>query len=270
VPCRTHPRPRAGVHCLIPRPTRSSLQRHRGSSRPQLTGLVSRRARARGRSRPPRRTSPATRPAGGTGPMPPPSRTASSRPARARVPCLVSRPASGRGLPRTRCRTRPRPGSDRGPTRRACSAVRCPVSSRAVPSDGPHQAKCLRALRRAGSSLAMPRRPTASRAHRHPTSPPTACPGRRLPATRGGCLPATRLPRTASRGAPRPVVRLRQVLQAAGSADRRPTPAEHRRAGCCRATHRRPTASRAHRLLTSPRTACPARRPPVRSRSRTA
>lgn len=186
--------------------------------------------------------------------MSPPSRTVSSSPARVRVPCLVSRPDSGRGLPRTRPRVQPRPGSDRGPTRRACSAARCPASSQAVPSGAPHQAKC---LRRAGSPLATPRRPTASRAHRRPTSPRTACPGRRLPATRGGCLPATRLPRTASRGVPRPVVRLRRVWPAALSADRHPTQAEHRRAGSCRVTRRRPTASRVRRL-------------PVRSRSPTA
>ena len=232
MPCRTHPRPPAGVPC----PTRryalsSSLLRHRGSSHPRLTAPVSRRVRARGPSRH-RRTSPASRPAGGAGP------TVPNRPAR-------RRPVRGRGRPRTRSRAAPtafpvsRPASGRGPTR---PAVRFRVSSRCsrpARSDDPHRTLFRRSPaghHRGGCPPATYRRPTASHA-------------RRLPATRGGCLPVTCPPPTAS-GVPPPVRCPKRACRAARSAG--PTPVGRLRAGSCPATHRRPTASRARPRLVSP------------------
>lgn len=244
MPCRIPPRPAAGALCPTRRSaTSSSLRRHRGSSHPLLTGQVSRRVRARGPSRH-RRTSPASRPAGGAGPRVP------NRPVR-------RRPVHGRGLPRTRSRAAPtafpvsRRVSARGPTR---LAARHPASSRAsrpARSGGRlRTAPRRRGHRRAGPLRATSRRRTASRGRPHPTAPRTACRGRRLPATRGGCLPVTCPPRTAS-GVPSPVSRLRQVCRTARSAG--PTPVGHRRAGSCRATRRRPTASRARLCPARPR-----------------
>ncbi len=257
MPCQTHP-PRAGVHCPTHRHSHSSLSSlsPRGSSRPQLTGLVSRRVRARGRRWPirqPRRTSPVSRPAGAVDRTSPPSR-----------------PAPGRGL-----RTGPtrlpasRPDSDRDRTRTACSAARHPATRTAL-SGAPKRTRPARgdALRPArwvptaslaGSRPAMRLLPTASHGHRRlvtcrrvprylVTSRRTACHGHPLPATRAGCLLATRLPRTAFPGVPRLVERPRPTAcRAARCADRHLTRTARRLAGSRQATPCRPTASRARR-----------------------